>query len=101
MKTTDEIENKLNMICQYKNAGDYTRGWIACLRWVMEDTEYQYIIKSGAGYLFRIIDKLPEMTTDPVEAKRMDKTEALRTMAFLESEGFGTELIELRIGRVK
>lgn len=61
----------------------------------------KYIIKSGAGYLCRLSIATPLMITDPVLAKRFDDGEsANRALACLYAQGFGGELVQLRLGNM-
>lgn len=59
-----------------------------------------YIIKSGDGYYIRLHGEIPELTTDPVEATRMEQPKAQEIADLVRRVGFEAELIEVEIGKI-
>jgi len=66
-----------------------------------EDRVKRYIIKSGNGYLVRIENDTPEMTTDPVSATRFGRIQAAGIAEEVVGLGIKTEIIEVRVGKYK
>lgn len=63
----------------------------------MEDI---FIIESGSGYFLGFINDAPQMTTDPVIAKRFTLKAAKSIMEHLNKIGFDVELVRLRLGKI-
>ena len=56
------------------------------------------IVRSGTGYFVKFAwnkQVTPQLTSDPVEAKRMYRGEAIRVASRMEKLGFVAELVEL------
>jgi len=60
------------------------------------------IVRSGAGYFIKFtgVDNTPELTSDPVAATRMARSEADLVASVMNRKGFGAELVKVRYGNV-
>ena len=59
-----------------------------------------FIIESGSGYFLGFINDIPQMTTDPVIAKRFTLKATKSIMEHLNKIGFDAELVRLRLGKI-
>lgn len=60
----------------------------------------QYIVRSGDGYLIGWSGEIPTMTTDPIQAGRVDRDIAEEAINKLAQAGFFGELVRLNFRRI-
>jgi hypothetical protein len=58
-----------------------------------------YIVRSGAGYFIKFADGALYLTTDPLEAARVDRDSADRIMSRFDDLGFYSDLVRLVFAR--
>ncbi len=62
-----------------------------------------YAVQSGSGFLMSWPDNdpMPTMTSDPICAKRMSRTDAEMNVLFFEALGFDANIFEVIHGKLE